>query len=334
MSSSAQNTPNPVSNKTIFGVLRLLPLPGSSLWSGDMDKVIARAEQEALALVSGGVTAILIENTGNEPYTSQSLHPSGLLAMAHIYEHLKTLCHVPFGVTVYPNDVESAVSLASQLNADWIRIPVLTGARITNEGIVEGCLHGLLEAEKSLAIGSNSVTRPYKLLIDVSRHHLMVEAQGAPVTDESLMKKLMSIETAYGKCLPIDGYILNDTVHPEAITALTTTNSEATESPLLNRIFCSSTEHSEDTHTEWLKWMSQSYQVSHGLVLDLGVRKTINNAVTSNTPTTLALEGSLPSVDMIKIEEIVRKATGIKGIEDHDPEYFLSRTVPKAPNAQ
>ncbi len=330
MPSSAQSTPNPTSNKEIFGVLRLLPLPGSSLWSGDMGKVLARAEQEALALVSGGVTAILIENTGNEPYTTQTLHPSGLLAMASIFQHLKTLCHVPFGITIYPNDVQSAVSLATQLNADWIRIPVLTGARITNEGVVEGCLHRLLEAEKSLAVGSNKITRPYKLLIDVSRHHLMVEAQGAPVTDENLIKKLMSIETSYGKCLPIDGYILNDTIHPDTLTVLTQGDTKST-SLLLNRIFCSSSEHPDDQHTEWLTWMCDSYQASHGLVLDLGVRKTINNAVTSNTPTTLALEGSLPSVDMIKIEEIVRKATGIKGIEDHDPEYFLSRTVPKSP---
>lgn len=46
----------------VIGVVHLLPLPQSPRWQGDLQQVIARAEQEAVALASGGVHGIIVEN--------------------------------------------------------------------------------------------------------------------------------------------------------------------------------------------------------------------------------------------------------------------------------
>ncbi len=49
-------------NNPIIGVVHLLPLPTSPRWQGKLERVIARAEQEATALAAGGVDGIIIEN--------------------------------------------------------------------------------------------------------------------------------------------------------------------------------------------------------------------------------------------------------------------------------
>jgi predicted TIM-barrel enzyme len=46
----------------VLGVVHLLPLPTSPRWQGNLQTVIDRAEQEATALVSGGVNGIIVEN--------------------------------------------------------------------------------------------------------------------------------------------------------------------------------------------------------------------------------------------------------------------------------
>jgi uncharacterized protein len=51
----------------IIGVVHLLPLPTSPRWGGSLKGVIDRAEQEALALASGGVDGIMVENFFDVP---------------------------------------------------------------------------------------------------------------------------------------------------------------------------------------------------------------------------------------------------------------------------
>ena len=49
-------------NKTIIGMLHLLPLPGSPNYSGDFNEILDRAKQDLDNLFEGGISTVNIEN--------------------------------------------------------------------------------------------------------------------------------------------------------------------------------------------------------------------------------------------------------------------------------
>ncbi|MBE9138145.1 BtpA/SgcQ family protein [Nodosilinea sp. LEGE 07088] len=153
------NTQNPV-----IGVLHLLPLPTSPRWQGDLQAVIDRAEQEATALASGGVDAIIVENFFDAPFTKGSVDPAVVSAMGLVVQRLQTLITVPIGINVLRNDARSALAIATCTGAAFIRVNVLTGVMATDQGLIEGCAHDLLRYRKEL--GSS-----VKILADVLVKH-------------------------------------------------------------------------------------------------------------------------------------------------------------------
>ncbi|MEK7386471.1 MAG: BtpA/SgcQ family protein, partial [candidate division NC10 bacterium] len=54
-------------DRTLIGMVHLVPLPGSPRWEGSMARVIEAALADARALVEGGVDALLVENYGDAP---------------------------------------------------------------------------------------------------------------------------------------------------------------------------------------------------------------------------------------------------------------------------
>jgi uncharacterized protein len=121
----------------LIGVLELLPLPGSSGWRGSVPDLLTRAEQEALALATGGVDAILIENTGDIPYrNANGLDPAAIILLATVVQRVQALTELPVGIHILPNDVQTALALFMHTQLDFIRLPLLLGARITAQGIL------------------------------------------------------------------------------------------------------------------------------------------------------------------------------------------------------
>jgi membrane complex biogenesis BtpA family protein len=58
---------------------------------------------------------------------------------------------VSLGINVLRNDGEAALSIAVCTGATFVRINVLTGARVTDQGIVQGDAAGTLRLRRSLA---------------------------------------------------------------------------------------------------------------------------------------------------------------------------------------
>ncbi|MBD1940214.1 photosystem I biogenesis protein BtpA [Microcoleus sp. FACHB-68] len=152
-------TPNP-----IIGVVHLLPLPTSPRWGGSLRAVIDRAEQEATALASGGVNALIVENFFDAPFTSGRVDPAVVSAMTLIIGHLMNLVTLPVGINVLRNDAHSALAIASNVGAKFIRVNVLTGVMATDQGLIEGQAHQLLRYRREL--GSD-----VKILADVLVKH-------------------------------------------------------------------------------------------------------------------------------------------------------------------
>ncbi|MGB5592768.1 MAG: BtpA/SgcQ family protein [Crocosphaera sp.] len=139
------NTTNPV-----IGVVHLLPLPTSARWGGSLTAVIERAEQEATALAAGGVDGIIVENFFDAPFTKERVDPAVVSAMTLIVDRLKNLVVVPVGINLLRNDSLGAMAIASTINAQFIRVNVLTGIMATDQGLIEGNAHELLRYRREL----------------------------------------------------------------------------------------------------------------------------------------------------------------------------------------
>ncbi|MBF2051043.1 MAG: photosystem I biogenesis protein BtpA [Leptolyngbya sp. IPPAS B-1204] len=148
----------------IVGVVHLLPLPTSPRWGGNLKAVIDRAEQEATALASGGVDGIIVENFFDAPFPKDAVDPAVVSAMSLVVQRLMHLVTLPIGINVLRNDAHSAMAIASCVQAQFIRVNVLSGVMATDQGLIEGQAHQLLRYRREL--GSD-----VKILADVLVKH-------------------------------------------------------------------------------------------------------------------------------------------------------------------
>ncbi len=147
-----------------IGVVHLQPLPTSPRWGGTLKSVISRAEQEATALASGGVDGIIIENFFDAPFAKDCVDPAVVSAMSLIVQRLMSMITLPIGINVLRNDACSAMAIASCVQAQFIRVNVLTGVMATDQGVIEGQAHRLLRYRRELGCD-------VKILADVLVKH-------------------------------------------------------------------------------------------------------------------------------------------------------------------
>lgn len=169
--SGSQRTFRPVDLKQIFktanpiiGVVHLLPLPTSPRWGGSLKAVIDRAEQEAVALASGGVDGLIVENFFDAPFPKDCVDPAVVSAMSVVVQRLNNLVTLPIGINILRNDAHSAMAIATCVQAQFIRVNVLSGVMATDQGLIEGQAHQLLRYRREL--GSD-----VKILADVLVKH-------------------------------------------------------------------------------------------------------------------------------------------------------------------
>lgn len=148
----------------IIGVVHLLPLPTSPRWGGSLKAVIDRAEQEAAALASGGVDGLIVENFFDAPFTKNQVDPVVVSAMTIVVQRIQNLVTLPVGLNVLRNDGKSAMAIASCVQAQFIRVNVLTGVMATDQGLIEGEAYQLLRYRRELGVD-------VKILADVLVKH-------------------------------------------------------------------------------------------------------------------------------------------------------------------
>ncbi|NEP82478.1 MAG: BtpA/SgcQ family protein [Okeania sp. SIO3C4] len=134
----------------IIGVVHLQPLPTSPRWGGDLQAIISRAEREATALASGGVNGIIVENFFDAPFVKDQVDPAVVSAMTLLVQKIMNLVSLPIGINVLRNDGQSAMAIASCVQAQFIRVNVLTGVMSTDQGLIEGKAHQLLRYRREL----------------------------------------------------------------------------------------------------------------------------------------------------------------------------------------
>jgi len=138
------------SSKPVFGMLHLPPLPGSPANTLDVSGITDWVLEDARALAEGAVDGFVVENFGDTPFYPQQVPRHTVAFMTALCKEVKRYFKVPLGVNVLRNDAESALAIAAATGAEFIRVNIHAGARVTDQGIVEGVAHRTLRYRKLL----------------------------------------------------------------------------------------------------------------------------------------------------------------------------------------
>jgi membrane complex biogenesis BtpA family protein len=137
-------------DKPLIGVVHLLPLPGSPRYAGSMERVIGRALSDAREYLEGGMGALLVENYGDLPFYAGALPAETIAALAVAVREVRALGDFPLGVNALRSDGSAALAVAAAARAQFIRVNVLAGAAVTDQGVEPGCAADLLRRRAAL----------------------------------------------------------------------------------------------------------------------------------------------------------------------------------------
>jgi membrane complex biogenesis BtpA family protein len=137
--------------KSFFGMVHLLPLPGSPLFAGSLDAVIDAALADARAIGDGGGDGIVFENFGDRPFRKTGVDAITIAAMTRVIAEVVRGVALPFGVNVLRNDARAALAIAAATGAAFIRVNVHCGVMFTDQGMIEGDAAETLRLREAIA---------------------------------------------------------------------------------------------------------------------------------------------------------------------------------------
>jgi hypothetical protein len=197
--------------KPVIGMLHLPALPGAPRHRDDLPTIRQRLLHDLRALVEGGVDGLMMENFGDVPFypgrvpASVVAHVTALAAEVH-----GTVPNLPLGINILRNDGQSALAVAHAVGADFIRVNVLCGARVTDQGIIQGIAHDLLRERANLEAADS-----IKILADVDVKH------SAPLARRDLDDEVDdTIERGLADGLIVSGAGTGKATDPAHVTAV------------------------------------------------------------------------------------------------------------------
>ena len=136
----------------LVGVIHLPALPGSPRSTLTALECAREAANDARALAAAGYDAIVVENFGDAPFFATKVPAVTIAAMTACAVAVREAAPaVPLGINVLRNDGEAAISIAACTGATFVRINVLTGARVTDQGVIEGDAANALRLRRALS---------------------------------------------------------------------------------------------------------------------------------------------------------------------------------------
>jgi membrane complex biogenesis BtpA family protein len=138
------------SSHPVIGVLHVPALPGSPRNQLEFAAVLKWVLEDAEILADVGIHGWLLENFGDAPFYPHRVPPHTVTFMTSIACELTRRFTVPLGINVLRNDAESAMAIAATAGGKFIRVNVHAGARITDQGLIEGMAHDTLRYRKLL----------------------------------------------------------------------------------------------------------------------------------------------------------------------------------------
>lgn len=255
-----------------------------------MDRLFARAEQEAAAFASGGADGLLIENTLDRPWPAGRLDVTAIPALTLLADRVMAQTGLPVGISVLANDPETALSIAASTDAAFIRVPLLMGAMLTDSGFIEGGIGRLKDLQNRL-----KARRMVKIFADVSARHMIPGGRETSMLEHlaRLGREIESVGMANALLVSDDELSadeLREFVAGSGLPVMVFSSREAD--------------------------VEACFGSTDGVILGDYVRKEAGFSLDGNYPAT---------VDMAAIEDVVSRLGAIKDVRQLDPDYFLDR---------
>lgn len=128
--------------RTLMGVVHLPPTPSSARVASSFEETLSRALADATALARGGCDALMVENFGDAPFhrgtRDDPVWPDVPAALAVAAREIRVATGLRVGVNCLRNDAIAALGAARVAGASWVRINVLCGSMLTDQGVIEG----------------------------------------------------------------------------------------------------------------------------------------------------------------------------------------------------
>lgn len=196
----------------VIGMLHAPPLPGSPRFEGPFDRLLTHVLRDAETLAEGGVDGLMLENFGDVPFAVGAVAPVTVAALTRLAIAVRERCPLPLGINVLRNDAAAAVSIAATVGARYIRVNVLSGVRVTDQGLITGAAYDLLRLRTSLSADA------VRILADVDVKHSAALAR-RPLSEET--EELVLRAGADGVIVsgPATGKAVNLTDLPEVVSA-------------------------------------------------------------------------------------------------------------------
>lgn len=139
--------------RPLLGVVHLGALP-SAVRHRSMKDVLDAAVADARAYASGGCDGVVVENFGDAPFhrgtPDDPVPPDVPAALAVAADRIRSATSLPVAINCLRNDARAALGAAVAAGARWIRVNVLTGAYVTDQGIVGGDAARLMAYRRQL----------------------------------------------------------------------------------------------------------------------------------------------------------------------------------------
>ena len=140
-------------------MVHLRPLPGAPGWVAPARRGnhpagwLSAAVDDARVLVAAGFDAVLVENFGDAPFHKEHVPAETTAALAVACASVRAAVPqgVCVGVNVLRNDAAAALAICAAADLDFLRVNVLAGAAVTDQGLIEGHAADVLRLRARLA---------------------------------------------------------------------------------------------------------------------------------------------------------------------------------------
>lgn len=144
----------PSMGRPFLGVVHLQPLLSAAAGPASFEAILAAAMRDAQALAQGGADGAIVENFGDAPFhrgtAADPVPPDVAAALAVVAREIRLHTGLPVGVNCLRNDARAALAAAAVAGASWVRVNVLTGAAVTDQGVIEGDAAGVRDYRRQL----------------------------------------------------------------------------------------------------------------------------------------------------------------------------------------
>lgn len=124
----------------MLGMVHLRGLPSAS--GAPFEPVLESAVRDAETLAGGGVDGLFVENLGDAPFcrggADDPVPPDVAAGLAVVAREVHRRTRLPVGINCLRNDGLAALGAAAVAGAKWVRVNVLAGAYVADQGILQG----------------------------------------------------------------------------------------------------------------------------------------------------------------------------------------------------